>query len=150
VCAWIRHVPLGRPRVLVARRGERLTAVIPLCVEERGRAPFALRVVRVTSPFADFADVLSDPEHPGDLDRLWASFLARRDWDLIDLQFVRPGSHLARLAACAPSPLRSRTQPQVPAPYIDLTRDWREGVSSNRRSDWLRRRRRLSEQGGWP
>lgn len=147
ICAWLRHVPLGRPRILIARRGELLTAAIPLIVEERGMGPLKLRTLRPTSPYADFADVLSDPDHPGDLPLLWSHLLGQHDWHALDLQYVRPGSLLSALATSTSAAFQRVRQPQGLAPYLDLTVDWKESVSSSQRSDWLRRRRRLAEQG---
>lgn len=147
VSSWLRHQPDGRPRLFIARRGERLTAAMPLCAHEAGWGPLRLRTLRVAVDNADFCDGLSDPEHPEDLDRLWQALLSRRDWHLLDLHYLRPDSHLARVAGGKVGRLLADRRMQDTSPYLDITTDWRESVSKGQRSDWLRRRRRLEEQG---
>ncbi|NLC57460.1 MAG: GNAT family N-acetyltransferase [Armatimonadetes bacterium] len=147
VSAWLRHRPEGRPRVYVARRGDRLTAALALCAHQSGRPPFGVRTLRVATDYSDFCDALADPEHPADLAALWTRVLEEGGWHLIDLHYLAPDSHLMTLVQRTHGPWRVHRAPQDVAPYLDLRGNWRDTVSKGHRSDWMRRRRRLEEQG---
>lgn len=147
LATWLRHHPDAEPVISFVRRGERLTAALPLCKHGLGIGPVRVLVLRFAADNdSDYCDALSDPEYPGDLAALWSDVMARGGWHLLDLRYVPSASSLGGLVASC-YPLRVACQTQDLSPYLDLSRDWRESVTRGQRAEVLRRRRRLGELG---
>lgn len=144
ISAWLKHNRDGSPRLFVAHRGDRMTAALPLALHRGTLGPGTLRIAADSS---DYCDGLCDPAYPDDLLALWREVLGRRDWHLMDLRYVRPDSLLSSIVAKTPGEYALKRQAMEIAPYLDLSKDWRQTVSKGQRSDWERRRRRLQEQG---
>ncbi|MBI3945569.1 MAG: GNAT family N-acetyltransferase [Armatimonadetes bacterium] len=145
---WLRHRPRAQPVILVARRGDRLTAALPLCAHDAGRRPVRLRTLRfLADSESDSCAALSDPSYPEDLAALWQALLRRRDWHLVDLRYLPSGSPLTSLIEAAGHGLHLDSVQHDVAPYLDITTDWRETVPKSQRPKLLRRRRQLQETG---
>ncbi len=145
---WARHHPWAHPYVLAARRGDRLTALLPLCVCEQGRGPVRWRALRFAADeLADSCDAVWDPEWPGDLEALWEALLARKDWHLLDLRYVPSDSPLAGLARAASPRMRVLCEQTDAFLYLDLGPEWLQSLPKSQRSKLLRRRRQIGEEG---
>lgn len=145
---WLHYHPGTQPDILLARRGDRLTAALPLCVRRLGCGPLSLRVLRFAADNdSDYCDALSDPDYPHDLDLVWAALRERGDWHLLDLRYVPEKAHLARLLGTRDGGILVDRRQQDIAPYLDLSDDWRRSLPKGQRDSILRRARRLRERG---
>jgi CelD/BcsL family acetyltransferase involved in cellulose biosynthesis len=142
--AWWRHEADGaRLAVHVARRGGRLVAALPFCVERRGPVRVTGFLGGVHSALADALVADGEPESTVDA-------LVRRacngGHDLADLFGLPAQSRLARAAGGS-----LRTIERVEAPVLDLSPGWdavyRAKTDSKKRNLHKRRRRQLSEAG---
>lgn len=148
LCTWLRYHHCDRMEILVARRGDRLTAVLPLCAHTRGFGPLSLRVLRFAADNdSDYCDALSDPEYPQDLGTLWAALRERADWHTLDLRYVPERGYTTRLLPAGDAGILVDRQRHDIAPYMDLSKDWRETLPKRQRDSILRRTRRLRERG---
>jgi len=148
LCTWLRYHHCDRMEILVARRGDRLTAVLPLCAHTRGFGPLSLRVLRFAADNdSDYCDALSDPEYPQDLGALWTALRECDDWHVLDLRYVPEQGNVTRLLPARDTGILLVRQRNDIAPYMDLTEDWRKSLSKQRRDNILRRTRRLREKG---
>jgi CelD/BcsL family acetyltransferase involved in cellulose biosynthesis len=143
VTSWWRHYGGDlQLRVHVVRRGERLVGALPLQV---GRAS-GLRVAAfLGGTLTNFADALVEPGEDGVTDRL-ASAALRSGQDYARLHGLDAGARIAR--ALGP---RLELVERVEAPVLDLSAGWdavyASRVSSKRRAQHRRSRRRLAERG---
>jgi CelD/BcsL family acetyltransferase involved in cellulose biosynthesis len=145
---WMARHPSATPAVLIARRGEAVTAALPLCAYPLRFPGRKIHVIRfLADNDCDYCTALSNPEFPEDLSSLWNAVLECRAWSLIDLRYVTGESPLVTLAAAPRSGFLVDRQQQDTAPFLDIRVDWRHSVSSNHRSQVLRRLRQLRAEG---
>ena len=98
---WTRHLwGGGKIRTLALRCQGRLAGLAPLFLWGFGGRPETVRVSFLGAGITDYLDVLAAPQADQEcaaavLDWLWRN---RREWDLCDLQELRPESPLLRAA----------------------------------------------------
>lgn len=134
----------------------RLVGLAPLAIETRTIPPLPVHrtLVMVGSrPAApDHLDLILRRGHEHVAESLWSAALRTDGWHLIDLDGLRPGSHLAdlvrrRLGHAAHS---IRTSP---CPYLELPASWDEyasGLGRNLRQNLGRYARKLDREAGEP
>jgi CelD/BcsL family acetyltransferase involved in cellulose biosynthesis len=142
--AWWRHEAEGATlAVQVARRGERLVGLLPLCVTRHRGLRVTAFLGGVHSALADLVVVDTEPQSTA---LALAARAADLDHDLADLFGLPVGS---RLADALGETLRLIER--VEAPVLDLSRGWeavyREKTDSKKRNLHKRRWRQLSELG---
>ena len=153
ISSW--RATLGREHRLmigVARDPDRggLVGLAPFAVTSRRYGPAQARVLQMagSGPAApDHLDLIVRRGHPHIPAALWSVIDAHRDWDLVDLDGLRHGSHLAGLL------LRRRTDPGSRAtatvcPYLPLPATWEEyeaSLGKNLRQNLRRYRRKLDD-----
>ncbi len=137
--AWIsswRRTLGTRHDLLVAtardpRRGH-LLGLAPFVIETRRVGPLTTRVLRMagSGPAApDHLDLIVRHGHPHVAAPLWNAVSGRRTWDLIDLDGLRPGSHLAGLMLRRRNDRRDYSTPTV-CPMLPLPSSWEEYEAS--------------------
>jgi CelD/BcsL family acetyltransferase involved in cellulose biosynthesis len=130
-------------------RGE-LVGLAPFAVTSRYHGPAQARVLQMagSGPAApDHLDLIVRRGHPHIPAALWSAIEARRDWDLVDLDGLRSGSHLAGLLLRRRTDLRSRATATV-CPYLPLPSTWEEyqaSLGKNLRQNLRRYRRKLDD-----
>lgn len=143
--------------VLTAREPERglLLGVAPFSVATRRAGPFRIRVLRMagtTGAAGDHLDLVVRHGHPHVAAELWRFARQRRSWDLVDLDGLRPGSHLGRVM------LRRRGDREAhvtrtACPVLHLPGTWEEYEASlgrNHRQNLRRYARKLDREAGGP
>jgi CelD/BcsL family acetyltransferase involved in cellulose biosynthesis len=135
-----------RPLILVWRDGGTLQAVLALRHNRRTRRLCFLEEAR--SPRLDLLAA------PGLKEEAWAAMAAylarRRDWDRLDLCFLREPGAVAARAAFAARRLAARVRGRVIQRWIDLGRPWEEvetGFGPYLRANLTRRLKRLRARG---
>lgn len=98
---WTRHLwGGGKLRILVLRRGERLAALAPFFLWGFGDTPEIVRLSFLGSGISDRLDMICAPESaPQAAEAVIRWIRANPEWDLCDLQELRPGSPLLAAAA---------------------------------------------------
>jgi CelD/BcsL family acetyltransferase involved in cellulose biosynthesis len=146
IVPWWRHFgPERELEVHVAKRGGRLVAALPLCIERR----LGLRRLGfVGGPQGVLGDIMLAPGESAEAGRaLVAHLKRRRRHDVLDV-FGIPGDSVLQRSA-------SRTElvtiERVEAPVLDVRDSWEETyrakTSAKTRNTHKRRRRQLSELG---
>ncbi|HOQ30202.1 MAG TPA: hypothetical protein PLH36_15805 [Armatimonadota bacterium] len=121
---WMARHPSATPAVLIARRGEAVTAALPLCAYPLRFPGRKIHVIRfLADNDCDYCTALSNPEFPEDLSSLWNAVLECRAWSLIDLRYVTGESPLVTLAAAPRSGFLVDRQQQDTAPFLDIRVD---------------------------
>jgi CelD/BcsL family acetyltransferase involved in cellulose biosynthesis len=144
--AWLRHWPgARRPWIVAVRDGGRLVGLAPLIIRQRG--PFRTLTELGKEP-GNYWDTLALPELRADVTRAVAEEIVRRrrDWDLLLLRCLPPGS--ATEPALTGAGLRVRPRPPLPYPGIELPESFDEYLDAlprRRRKDLRRHLRRLDE-----
>jgi CelD/BcsL family acetyltransferase involved in cellulose biosynthesis len=124
---WTRHVwGGGQLRVLAIRDGERLAALAPLFLW--GSHPDMVRLSFLGAGVTDHLGMLADPACAPPAARLVFDYLAGRrdDWQVCDLEELRPGSPLLRTEM--PVELSARQAPCSVCPVLALPRSMEELV----------------------
>ena len=141
----------------VARQASdgRLIGVAPFCVGSRKIGPAPVRVLRMAGSgiaASDHLDLIVRHGHPHAAAALWSGAITRRDWDLVDLDGLRPNSHLARVVLRRAGD-RSRFVTTNPCPVLELPETWEEYEASLRgslRSNLGRYSRKLDRDTAGP
>jgi CelD/BcsL family acetyltransferase involved in cellulose biosynthesis len=99
---------------------------------------------------ADHLDLMLRRGHAHVAEALWSSVLRKGGWHLIDLDGLRPGSHVADLMARPPRGAH-RSIRTSPCPYLELPASWDDflsGLGRNLRQNLGRYGRKLDREAG--
>lgn len=141
-----------RPLVVTARDPSdgSLVGMAPLAIENRKRLPLpphrALVMIGAHQAAADHLDLVVRTGHIHVAEALWSAARHTGDWHLLDLDGLRPGSHLAGYALRTSEPISNRSSP---CPYITLPGSWedfRAGLGRNLRQNLGRYARKLDRE----
>jgi CelD/BcsL family acetyltransferase involved in cellulose biosynthesis len=145
----------GDFRLLVAHRGGRLVAALPLIAERRRLAGMPARVLRsLTDDHSQRFDLLLDPAHAHDASRALVAHLAlATDWDALELRIVLDGNAAAHtlLDAAHAANLPTGEWPSMLSPYLKLpasTDALDKQLGSKFRSNMRRRAKKLEADVG--
>ena len=158
VAAWAATVGAEtRPMVAVAREaaGGRLVGIAPLMVTRGRRGGVAYDTLRMAGSglaAADHLDLIVRHGHPHVVAELWRAVSQRRTWEVVDLQGLRPASHLSRLLLRRRGDRAAFASP-MPCPVLDLPDTWEEyvaGLGRNLRTNLGRYGRKLDREAPAP
>jgi CelD/BcsL family acetyltransferase involved in cellulose biosynthesis len=132
-----------------------LVGIAPLVVASRSIGPMSTRILRMAGSgiaSSDHLDVIVRHGHPHVAAALWKGVSQQRTWDLIDLDGLRPGSHLSRLL------VRRRGDhdafvTETLCPVLELPESWEEyeaSLGSNLRQNLRRYARKLDKDTDGP
>ena len=106
----------------------RLVGIAPFVVGSRRFGPISVDVLRMAGSGiarSDHLDLIVRHGHPHVAAALWHATALRRTWDLIDLDGLRPGSHLARTLLRRRGDRESFVTETV-CPVLPLPETWEE------------------------
>ncbi|MCJ7727010.1 MAG: GNAT family N-acetyltransferase [Acidimicrobiia bacterium] len=133
----------------------RLIGIAPFSVVSRKMGPVPLRVLRMAGSglaASDHLDLIIRHGHPHAAAALWRATNAHRTWDLIDLDGLRAGSHLSRVALRRTGDRESFAATTV-CPVLELPETWEEYEASlgrNLRQNLGRYSRKLDRDTAGP
>lgn len=147
--------------LLTVRRGEKLRAVLPLCVKRDSLHSVPVRklqaVFNLQTPRFDLVHGADESERAAILKSLWTEIKTLPRWDVLEIRMVKKGSWLDDLLALAAAENhRTGTWKMDAAPYISLPEaddkaklidDYFKKLSKNRRQLLKKKRRYLEELG---
>jgi CelD/BcsL family acetyltransferase involved in cellulose biosynthesis len=142
---WWEHYPSGKLWILLAREGQALVGILPLCIASYYGLP--LRRVRfMGAPLSDYQEMLALPERAAACRDAFLAHIQkeRRRWDLLDLADVRQESAFS--SPTAVPGLHIETHLHRLCPYIPLAENWEtfsRTLGKNLRANIGRRRRQL-------
>ena len=135
ISSWRRTLGSGHDLLVATARDPRrghLLGLAPFAVETRRVGPLTTRVLRMagSGPAApDHLDMIVRHGHPHIAAPLWDAVKAQRYWDLVDLDGLRPDSHLAGLMLRRSSDRHDFSTPTM-CPVLPLPASWEEYEAS--------------------
>ncbi|MFH2072014.1 MAG: GNAT family N-acetyltransferase [Actinomycetota bacterium] len=133
----------------------RVVGIAPFSVAERRMGPVSVGALRMAGSgraASDHLDLIIRHGHPHVAGELWRATTLRRTWDLLDLDGLRPGSHLSRVLLRRKGD-RDAYVTTNPCPVLELPETWDEYQASlgrNLRQNLRRYARRLDDEAGAP
>ncbi len=152
ISAWWQTVPdrdIRQLRIGLVWNGDRLEAVMPLCLHKRRGLRF---LEWAANSYSDYEDIVAEPAcPPATLNRLWAELTARGGFDIALLNRLRPDARARDLAASRVRPTlvpnhRSEVSHRVTGPWATGT-GWFDSQSKKARQNYRRGQSAMGEFG---
>jgi len=132
-----------------------MIGIAPFTVAARKMGPITVKVLRMVGSgqaASDHLDLIIRHGHPHAAQELWRATSLRRTWDLLDLDGLRPGSHLVRVLLRRESDRAAFVTTSV-CPVLDLPETWEEyeaTLGRNLRQNLRRYARKLDREASGP
>jgi len=132
-----------------------LVGIAPFVIGSRALGPVSTGILRMAGSgvaSSDHLDLIVRHGHPHVAAALWMGVSQRRTWDLIDLDGLRPGSHLSRLLVRRQGD-RDAFVTETLCPVLELPGTWEEYEASlgrNLRQNLRRYARKLDKDASGP
>jgi len=125
-CCWRACAPAARPEVLVVADGGEPVALVPLMGWAERTCGLPIRALGLLeAPDTRFADLVAAAPLPAVVEAVLEHLRPRRDWHVLRLRKLRPGSPtLKALEGALAGRFTSHHGAPVSSPYLETSGDW--------------------------